>query len=201
MTQALHHIQPRVTAADYLRRERTSEVKHEYLEGKVLGMAGATTAHVKIAGNLYFSLRSRLVGKPCQPYGTDMRIATGRGASYVYPDLTIICGEIQHEPADDQLETVTNPTAVVEVLSPSTANRDRGVKFTAYQQAASFREYVLVAQDAPIVETFYRQDDGVWAFNHAHGLDAVVRLKSIDVQLPLAEIYANVRFDDTTPVT
>jgi len=130
-----------------------------------------------------------------------LRIAAQAGRRYVYPDITVICGPIEYDSTDRAMDTGTNPRLVIEVMSPSTERHDRGVKFTAYQQAASFREYVLVAQDAPMVETFYRQDDGVWAFNHANGLDAFVRLKSIDVQLPLAEIYANVRFDDTTQVT
>ena len=189
----------RCTIDEYLRRERDSVGKNEYDDGEILAMAGATRVHVSIAGNVYFALRLRLKGKPCVPYTSDLRIRLPDRPRFVYPDVTVICGDPLADPDDPTGETYLNPRLIVEVLSPTTERYDRRDKFDRYRQVESFREYVLVAQDAARVETYYRATDGTWAFDVAAGTDAVAQIRSLKVDLPLAEVYANVSFPPPPP--
>ena len=194
VTMSLPALQPRYSAAEYLRMERTALEKHEFDDGEILAMSGASPRHVILAGNCFFQLKLLLKGKPCQPYGSDLRIAPEPGRRFVYPDISIICGPPQFDPADDRNETVTNPVAIVEILSPSTERYDRTRKFDQYRKCPTFREYVLIAQDEPRVETFFRQSDGSWLFNAWQGNDSLLKLLSISVEIPLADIYAGVEF-------
>jgi Uma2 family endonuclease len=113
---------------------------------------------------------------------------------FVYPDITVICGEPISDAEDTQGETYLNPTAIVEVLSPTTERYDRKGKFDRYRAVESFREYVLISQEAARVELFHRQPDGTWSFDVAVGLDSVARFRSLDVEVPLTEIYTGVTF-------
>lgn len=196
MTQAV--AKRRYTVDEYLRIERDSLEKHEFDDGEILAMAGATRVHVLIASNVVGELRNRLRGKPCIPYSSDLRIRLSGRPKYVYPDVTVICGQPIADPDDRKGESFLNPRLVVEVLSPS-EQYDRRTKFDRYRQVESFREYVLVSQDAPRVETFYRQPDGTWAFDVATGAGAVARLRSLDVELPLDEVYVGVEFPPPPP--
>ncbi len=190
----------RYTIEEYLRLERDALEKHEFDDGEILAMAGATRVHVLISTNTLVGLHNRLRGKPCVPYGTDLRIRTSGRPKFVYPDISVICGEPIADPDDGQGETFLNPRLIVEVLSPSTERYDRQEKFDRYRGVESFREYVLVSQDQARVETFHRQADGTWAFNAFTGLDATVRLRSLgDLDLPLAEVYAGVEFPPVEP--
>jgi len=185
---------PSVSAAEYLRSERLAVSKHEFENGQIIAMAGASMNHIRVASNFMGSLWGALKGKPCQPYNSDLRIAPISGRNYYYPEISIVCGAVEYDQVDNGLDTVTNPKAIVEVLSPSSERFDRDKKFTSYRAAASFREYILVAQDAPVIETYYLQEDGVWAFNHFRGLESFVYLRSVDIKIPLADIYAGVKF-------
>ncbi len=115
---------------------------------------------------------------------------------YTYPDATVVCGEPEFDREVKGSETLTNPTLLIEVLSPSTAYNDRSAKFQRYHLIDSFREYVLVSQHEPEIQVFLRRDNGDWKISWFSGLDAVARFDSIDVDVPLAEIYDRVRFDD-----
>jgi len=214
--------QRRFTVEEYLDFEEASEEKHEYRDGYVyhwqdplgpplndltvppkgvLSMAGGTVEHAGIAVNVASEMRQRLKGGPCRPYTSDLRVGYGRRRQYGYPDVTVICGEPRLAPTrrGRNSSTILNPTLVVEILSDSTESYDRGPKFERYRDIDGFREYVLVAQDRPRVETYYRQDDGTWLFTIADGLDAVARLRSLNVDLPLAEVYAGVAFPPAPP--
>lgn len=198
MTQAASH--HRYTIEEYLRRERDSVEKHEFDDGEILAMAGATRVHVLITGNVHGELRNRLRGKPCVPYGSDLRIRLSSPPKFVYPDVTVICGEPLADPDDRRGESFLNPRVIVEVLSSSTERYDRQEKFDRYRGIESFREYVLVSQDQARIETFYRQADGTWGFDVFTGLDAIVRLRSLgDLDLPLSEVYAGVEFPPAEP--
>jgi Uma2 family endonuclease len=137
-----------------------------------------------------------LNGKPCQPYGSDLRIAVSSGRRHVYPDISVICGKVEFDPADSGSESVSNPTLIIEVLSPSTAQYDRVRKFDAYRQIASFQEYVLIEQNSFRIETFVKRPDGVWNFSVFSGQSDIARLTSIDVNLPLEEVFAGVEFPE-----
>ena len=114
---------------------------------------------------------------------------------YFYPDASVVCGEPQYDEADANETTIVNPRLIVETLSASTEAYDRGEKFTHYRHLASLREYVLVSQDRPAVETFLRRDDGTWTFSSHEGVAAVARLASLEIDLPLAEVYAGIPFE------
>lgn len=194
----------RYTVEEYLEFERNSLEKHEYDDGDILAMAGATEPHVLVASNVQGWLWSRLRGGPCRPYGSDLRVRLVGRPKFVYPDVSVICGPPAFDPADASRSTVTNPTLVVEVLSPSTESYDRKGKFDRYRELASFQEYVLVSQDVPRIETFFRQPDGTWIFDAGVGLEALVKLRSLTIELPLAEAYLGVEFpagEDADPAS
>jgi Uma2 family endonuclease len=188
----------RCTPEEYLTRERDAEERHEYYHGEVFAMSGGTPDHSLIISNVNGELRSLLKGKPCRVYESNLRIRIPRTTLYTYPDASVICGERQFDPLDSRRETVTNPTLIVEVLSPSTEG-DRGGKFQNYREIESLREYVLVSSDKPLVETYLRQQEGAWVLNAFAGPDARVRLVSLGVEIDLAEVYSGVQFPADDP--
>jgi Uma2 family endonuclease len=136
------------------------------------------------------SLRTRLTGKRCGVFNFDLRVRNADNRFYTYPDIAIVCSEPQFGPS----HTLTNPVVLVEVLSASTEAHDRGLKFERYQHIDSLREYVLISQERPRVETFSRQTDGSWRYLSVEGLESVVSIASVGVEVPLAEIYDGVMF-------
>lgn len=188
----------KLTPAEYLAIEKTAAFKSEFFNGEMFAMAGASRPHNTVNSNLLGELHARLKGGACRAFVNDQRVLVDRTGLYTYPDLVIVCGPV--ETAADDEDTITNPRVVVEVLSPSTQRDDRGAKFRQYQQLASMQEYVLVAQDEPVVERFTRQADGSWALVSFVGLEAVLAFTSVPVQVPLADIYAGVEFTDPSPV-
>lgn len=194
MSEAVKQSKRRYTVAEYLAMEETALERHEYHDGAILAMSGGTYAHGSISTNLIGALWQRLRGKPCQPKGSDVRVRWGVGARYVYPDVSIVCGEPIFDPDDTQPRSILNPRTVIEVLSDSTKAYDRGDKFEGYRTIASLQEYVIVAQDRPLVETFNRQADGSWRLDTYGGLDAAAQFRSMDLELPLSEIYLGIVF-------
>lgn len=181
----------RVSLEDYLAAERQAETKSEYLNGEVFAMSGASREHNLIAVNITASVHGQLKGRPCETYAGDMRVHVSATGLYTYPDVTVVCGEPQLEGAE--LDTLLNPTLLIEVLSPSTEAYDRGKKFAQYRALESFREYVLVSQEEVRVEIFTRQEDGHWLLSQeAAHLDETVPLASIGCELRLADVYDRV---------
>ena len=192
-------IDRRYTVEEYLALDDAAEGRFEFRDGEIIDMSGAVYPHVQITGNLYHHLRSRLAGGRCRPLMSDMRVRAVRNRRYCYPDVSVVCGEPQFDPPDRQV-TLVNPQAVFEVLSPSTELSDRGEKFTRYRQMESLQEYLLVAQDRPRVEPFYRQADGGWAIGQVvDGFDGLLLLRSLPVELPLTEIYELVTLPPLPP--
>jgi Uma2 family endonuclease len=183
----------RMTEAEYLEFERKSESKHEFIDGEVFAMSGASRAHNLISIQTAALLISQVRGKNCEVYASDMRVKISK-RQYVYPDVIVVCGEVKL--SDDKFDNLLNPTVIIEVLSDSTEAYDRGLKFKNYRQLASLQEYVLIAQDKPSIERFVRQPDGMWGIsaNDAEGLDSSVELTSIGCTLYLAEVYDHVVF-------
>jgi Uma2 family endonuclease len=179
----------RYTPEQYLALERKAEFKSEYCDGVITAMSGASRPHGLISLNLGGELRAQLKGRPCEAFVGDMRVRFGTSPRYTYPDIVVACGDPRFE--DDELDTLLNPTVIVEVLSPSTESYDRGRKFELYRRIASLREYVLVAQDRVLVERFTRQGEG-WVLTEFRSRKDVLGLDSIDCQVPLAEIYDKV---------
>lgn len=182
----------RYTPEEYLRRERDAVERHEYYHGEVFAMSGGTFEHSRTAANVVRELGVRLIGTPCGVQQSDLRIRIPRTTLYTDPDASVLCGEPVFDPLDSGRQTLMNSTLLVEVLSPSTESWDRGGKFDNYRQIESLGEYVLVSWDTARVETYLRQQGGAWTYTAALGLDAVARLNSISIDLPLSEVYRGV---------
>ncbi|MFN8496704.1 MAG: Uma2 family endonuclease [Anaerolineae bacterium] len=188
--------QPLYTPAEYLALERDAPTKSEYINGQIYGMSGASRRHNLIGGNVFREISNRLRGRGCETYIADMRLKVSVTGMYTYPDVIVVCGEPQFE--DAHVDTLVNPTVIVEVLSPSTEACDRGEKFAHYRRLGSLMEYVLITQDKVRVEHYVRQGDD-WLFSEVSELDGMLRLASIDCAVVLRDIYENVSFEDDTP--
>lgn len=186
----------RYTIEDYFSIEESSAVKHEYLGGEIYAMAGSSLQHNRINGNVYVSLRSKLQRQDCEVFSSDMRLRTP-GGLYTYPDLMVVCGDIELSPTD-RLDTMLNPALIIEILSESTKNYDRGEKFRLYLQLPALLDYVLIEQGAPLVDHHTVTAGGVrletWQQRQHTTLDESLRLESLGIELPLSEIYAGVDF-------
>jgi Uma2 family endonuclease len=178
-----------LTPEEYLAFERKATTKHEYLNGQIVAMSGASFAHNFLTMNTANQLYNQLIGGECQVATSDMRVKVTQIDSYFYPDVVVVCGEPRAE--DDTFDTLLNPTVVVEVLSPSTETYDRGEKFEHYQQIASLKEYVLISQDKIRVE-HYRRQETEWLQTEFQGLEDVLYLLSIGCELRLQDIYRRV---------
>lgn len=190
----------RYTFAEYLAFEEAHEWKHEFHEGEILAMSGSSPEHALITARALRAIGNRIEGGPCQAYSSDLKIAVKPGSRVCYPDGSIICGPLEFDPNDPKRYVVTNPRVIIEVLSPTTEAYDRGEKFRHYRNIPSFAEYVLISQDAPIVETFFRQGDGSWVIAGTYtGLDARARLRALDIEIALSDIYAGVEFPPPAP--
>jgi len=185
----------RYTPQQYIALERKAEFRSEYCNGFITAMAGTSREHNLIALNLGAEIRSQLKNRPCEAYVSDMRVLVSRTGLYTYPDVVAVCGEPRFE--DDEVDTLLNPTMIVEVLSPSTESYDRGKKFGHYRLLESLREYIVVAQDQVLVERYTRQGEE-WLLTDLRDLDASLRLTSIGCEVSLREIYAKVEFPGTT---
>ncbi|HYM59682.1 MAG TPA: Uma2 family endonuclease [Thermoanaerobaculia bacterium] len=185
----MQEAQRHYTIDEYFAVETMSPVRNEYFEGEILAMAGGSANHNRIARNVLLSLEPKLREGPCESLGSDTRILTASGL-YTYPDVVVICGPVIL--SGDRLETITNPTVLVEVLSPSTRDYDRGEKFELYRSIPSFREYLLIEQSAVDVEHRWRSGDE-WLSERKSALQDVIRLNSIEVDLKVADLYARVQ--------
>jgi Uma2 family endonuclease len=178
----------RFTFDGYLLVEDDSVVKHEFLAGEVWAMAGGSPEHAAIIVNVSASLHGQLRGKPCRVYGSDLRVRVQATGLATYPDVTIICGSPELDPEDRKRQTVTNPTLIVEVLSPSTEDYDRGEKLEQYQRIESLCEVVLVAHDKRSVTVWRRTKETEWASDEYAG-EGVVKLTSVPCELSLSDVY------------
>jgi Uma2 family endonuclease len=176
------------TFADYVRLEGDSGVKHEFLDGRVWAMAGGSPEHAAISMSIGSRLTVGLVGKPCRTYSSDLRIRVQATGLSTYPDVTVIRGQVELDPEDAKKHTACNPRVLVEVLSPSTEDYDRGEKLGHYKRIPSVEEVVLVAHDRHEVEVVRREADGTWSREVAQA-GGVVRLRSIAVDLAVDDIY------------
>ena len=199
--------QTRLTPEEYIAFERKALpdagiIRHEYLNGALIAMSGASRAHNLITHNISGELRNLLKGSGCETYASDMWVSTPTTTSYFYPDVVVVCEEPHFE--DDVFDILLNPIVLVEVLSPSTEAYDRGEKFGHYRQLASLQAYVLVSQDKVLVEHYRRQENQEtapitrkdWVFTDFQALEDSLPLTAIQCELPLQEIYERVTFPD-----
>jgi Uma2 family endonuclease len=186
------------TPEQYLEFEREAEERHEYLDGQIYLMSGGSLQHSAISVNVSGELRLQLKGKSCQVLEANMKVGTAISSQFSYPDVSVVCGEPKSH--DKHQDILTNPSIIIEVLSPSTERFDRGKKFARYQRIDSFTDYILIAQDEPRVEHFARQANGTWILTVATGLKSKIKLTSIACTLKLSEVYDRIQFEQEEPV-
>jgi Uma2 family endonuclease len=177
----------KMSIAEYLEMENSSLEKHEYYKGEVFAMAGAKVSHNIIASNLLIALGQTLKGKPCRPFNSDLRIHVEKNTLFTYPDISIICGDIITLNNDDY--NVLNPSVIIEVLSNSTKNYDRGEKFKLYRDILTLKEYILVDSESVNVEAFRLNINNHWELEE-YGKDfELLQIHFINTSLLLSEIY------------
>ena len=180
-----------LTEQEYLLIERRAERKSEFYRGEMFQMAGATRAHILITANLSRLIGNQLQNKPCEVYPNEMRVQIPSGL-HTYPDVAVVCGPPKFH--DNQFDTLLNPLLLIEVLSESTQDYDESFKVPEYRRLPSLREIVLVNQEMPYVEIYQQERGTPWKMSTITGLDATLSLKSIGCKIPLAKVYAKVKF-------
>lgn len=183
---------PHLELVEYLDFEGQSDDKHEFWDGQIFAMAGGSPRHNAICFNIATAVGPQLRSQGCRGFSSDQRVRIPDYNLYVYPDLTIVCGEPTFDEAD--VHALTNPTLIVEVLSPTTQERDRGSKLFGYRSLPSLRGYLIVAQDRPWVEHWSKQADGRWLVTEIDDPEQALDLPEIEGRLPLGAIYADVDF-------
>ena len=166
---------------EYLEMENAAVEKHEYYKGEIFAMSGAGPRHNIISINIILSLGNSLKGRSCQPYGSDMRIHIPENTLFTYPDISVICGDIINPNEDEN--SATNPTVIFEILSPSTKNYDRGVKFMLYRAIPTLKEYILIEAESMHIEQFAINKEGLWQLKEYSNPEDQITSESLDVKL------------------
>jgi len=180
----------KITEAQYLKMERAAETRSEYFDGEVFAMAGTSRRHGILAGNAFAALHPQVRQQRCDIFQNDMRVKVAVTGLYTYPDIVVACGGGQYE--DSEVDTLLNPTMIIEVLSKSTAAYDRGEKFQQYRKLPSLEDYILVSQDRRLIELYSRQPDGRWLLSEYSELNDMIELPSIGCHLALRDVYDQV---------
>ena len=179
-----------ISIEEYFARDDTAEHRSEYYRGDVFAMAGGTPNHNRITVNLSSLLNAQFLGGPCEAFSIDLRVQVAKDTHYTYPDVVVVCGELEF--ADGRSDTITNPVVIMEVLSESTRDYDRGTKFTAYRGIETLTDYILIDQNAVHIEYFSKECDGTWRLREYFSTEEVVEIKSTGAMLPVNAIYERV---------
>ena len=183
----------KITPEEYLTAERISELKHEFFDGTVFAMAGASKRHNQICSNLVRIIGNQVLKKPCSVYSSDMRVKSEVTKKYSYPDVASSCENENFE--DEEEDTLLNPILIIEVLSDSTEAYDRGDKFFHYRQIDSFVEYILVSQKSYHIERYIRQSNNAWLYSEFKAIGDKINLTSIDCTISIKEVYDKVKIE------
>jgi Uma2 family endonuclease len=178
---------------EYLELEIPSVDKHEYIDGEIRLMPGGMPNHNRIIGNLFSALNFAFKGKPYEAFVTDQRLWIPRKRIYTYPDILIVKGELELQ--EGRKDTLINPSAIIEVLSKSTQNYDKGDKFTAYRSIPSFQEYILVDQYSMHVEHYVKTEQRKWIFQEYDEVDNALAFASLPFEILLTDLYDKVKFE------
>jgi len=187
----ISHLSPE----DYLLAERLAETKSDYLNGIIVGMAGATYRHNVIAGNVFGVIREAFRKRPCIVFGSDMKVRIGKANAFRYPDVSALCGPINFY--CDEQDVYCNPQFICEVLSPSSCRTDRNEKFAEYRFIDTFTEYLIIEQDKMEVDLHRKGGNGIWTARTYTEVRDEIELESIAVNLTLADIYEKIEFDES----
>ncbi|MBF0200259.1 MAG: Uma2 family endonuclease [Desulfamplus sp.] len=185
----------RITPDEYLEIDSNSDIRHEYFNGDIFAMTGSSLRHNIINTNISRELGNRLIAKNsnCNVLSNDMRVKVQEIEKYTYPDIAVVCGEIELE--DGKFDTLMNPVIIIEILSDSTEAYDRGKKFFHYRLIPSLQEYILVSQYFCLVERFIRKDDATWNLSSYDRMEQTLRIESIGCDVPLSDIYRWIEFE------
>jgi Uma2 family endonuclease len=181
---------PYVTPEQYLEFDRSSDRTHEYLFGEIIPVESGTVAHSLIGANSLVAIANRLSTDSCRAYNPNLRVCVDRKSSYVYPDVTVVCGKLEY--TDGRQDTVTNPKIIVEVLSPTTLNYDLGAKTRMYWKIASLTDLLFIDQEKVWIEYWFRSPGGKWDHLEFESLSDTVHIVSSAIDIPVTEIYAGV---------
>ncbi len=188
---AIAYSKQKISIEAYLKMENAAMEKHEYYKGEVFAMSGAKLSHIRITGNFFNALTNKLKGKKCQPFGSDMRIHIPTNTLFTYPDISIVCGEVITLNNDEY--NVLNPTVIIEVLSKSTKNYDRGEKFKLYRDINTLKEYILVDSESMHTEIFRLNENNHWELEEYNDAGNYILIKTINENILIDEIYENVK--------
>ncbi len=177
----------KLTEEEYLTFERASLEKHEYFKGEVFAMSGASMDHNRIFSNSFIAIGLQLKGKPCQPFGSDMRVHIPENTLYTYPDISIFCRTFASSEHGD--DTLIEPTVLIEILSPSTKNYDRGGKFKLYRDIPPLKEFILIDSESISIEAFRINTGGHWELEEYKSISDELFIPTVQVSLSLGEIY------------
>jgi Uma2 family endonuclease len=181
-----------LTEQEYLVFERASPEKHEYYKGEIFNMSGASRKHTVIESNIRGTLYNYLKGKKCREYGGNLRVNVNTESLYAYPDILVVCGEEKY--MDDEFDTLTNPSIIFEILSPSTSEFDKGLKFELYRALESFKEYVLIDPNKIHIIHFQKNPDGSWLMKEYKSIEDMFTLVCIEMPLCLKDCYDGIDF-------
>ncbi|NJN73625.1 MAG: Uma2 family endonuclease [Limnothrix sp. RL_2_0] len=186
-----------LTPEEYLELEKTSEIRHAYIDGEIYAMASGTQTHNILCLNLAVLLRRYLKDSICQTFMADMKVQLQDQRKFFYPDLIVSCDGNKNF----NLNCANSPTVIFEVLSPSTEGFDRGDKFKFYRSLPSLEEYILVSSNQYSVDCFRRSENDFWVLQSYQGLDAMLHLKSLNIEVSLTDIYETIVFENSSEVT
>ena len=181
-----------MTSEEYATWERQQTERHEFYAGEVSSQAGGTRRHSLIGTNAARAIGDRLKGRDCVVHGSDLRVHIRATGYQAYPDVSVVCPPVE----GDSDELISNPVLIVEVLSPTTADFDRGGKFGHYRQIPSLKEYLVFWQDEARVEQHTRTPDGLWLLREVVGIDQTLQLASLGQPLALSEVSDKVEWKE-----
>jgi Uma2 family endonuclease len=189
----------RFTPQEYYRLERAAQYKSDYYDGEIFDLSGETARHSLIRGNIHRVIGNRLENTSYSVFDSNLRLAIRANGLRCYPDVSVFCDALKYDPDDDAIETVTNPTVLIEVLSASTEVYERAFKAQTYRRIQSLMAHILVSQDAPLAECYVRSQHGTWSLRDSAGLEASIVLPCLEMELPLREMYVGVEFEPEQP--
>ena len=187
-----------ISVEEYFASEEVAGHRSEYYCGDIFAMAGGTPNHNRITVNLASLLNARFRGGPCEAFASDLRVQIEKNIHYTYPDIVVVCGELQL--IEGRSDTITNPIVIMEVLSESTRDYDRGTKFTAYRNIDTLTDYLLIDQYSTHIEYFSKEKDQTWRLREYFGLEEALNIESISVTISIKDIYERVTLASITKI-
>jgi len=181
-----------ISEEEYFSLEEKAVIRHEYYEGEIFAMAGGSHEHAVLMANTSGAVVPRLRGQKCYTASSEQRIKVEATGLITYPDLAIVCPPLRF--AGKNTHTLLNPRAIFEILSPSTSQYDKTIKFANVKEIDEMTDYILIEQDSVGIEHRYRDDDGLWQSRIHDSLDDMLRLAGLDLEIPLSEIYERLTF-------